>query len=161
MQQKNQSPDFFQVSNVCFWRITRGRARLRKTSSFLCNPTTSVPLCLYYLDLCPSSALAPQTVVNRSTASFWKKAFTNLEKNILKIIHWVLPTIRNYSIPPGKDRWLATPMYYMYCWFIMAPYFSPPFGSGASRHRSFHYGVIENTFSDDSLCIVPRNHRFL
>ena len=35
----------------------------------------------------------------------------------------------NPAIPPGKDRWLATPMY----WLIMAPHKAPPFGSG-DRH---------------------------
>ena len=35
-------------------------------------------------------------------------------------------------IPPGKDRWLATPMY----WFIMAPYKSPP-----------NLGVAPSTFT--------------
>ena len=39
------------------------------------------------------------------------------------------------SIPPGKDRWLATPMY----WFIMAPYKSPPFGSCAIY---FHFPFL-------------------
>ena len=30
-------------------------------------------------------------------------------------------------VPPGKDRWLATPIY----WFIMAPLKTPPFASYA------------------------------
>ena len=37
--------------------------------------------------------------------------------------------ILDEAIPPGKDRWLATPMY----WLIMAPHKAPPFGSG-DRH---------------------------
>ena len=35
---------------------------------------------------------------------------------------------KNTILPPGKHRWAQRNM----CWLIMAPYFSPPFGSGAA-----------------------------
>ena len=35
---------------------------------------------------------------------------------------------KNTILPPGKHRWAQRNM----CWLIMAPYFSPPLGSGAA-----------------------------
>ena len=79
------------------------------------------------------SALAGCPYPRTRTAKFNKS-------NQQRSWQWVAFQPNMSYIPPGKDRWLATPTFWSN-WYFMAPYKSPPFRSGVIyfHHRVIHY----------------------